>query len=74
MTNISILSWNVNDLNTPSKRTSCLDLLRRKKIDVAMIQESHLIQHDVSRLANKYYYVAAFSAAENKTKGALIIL
>ncbi len=37
-------------------------------------QETHLKQSDVARFQNKYYKLAAFSCAQNKTKGVLILV
>uniref|UniRef100_A0A673MHH2 exodeoxyribonuclease III n=1 Tax=Sinocyclocheilus rhinocerous TaxID=307959 RepID=A0A673MHH2_9TELE len=68
---IHILSWNVNGLNSPIKRTKCLDYLRCKKVSIALIQESHLKSADVHRFQNKYFKVISSSSAVNKTKGVL---
>uniref|UniRef100_A0A671S0N8 Endonuclease/exonuclease/phosphatase domain-containing protein n=1 Tax=Sinocyclocheilus anshuiensis TaxID=1608454 RepID=A0A671S0N8_9TELE len=70
---INILSWNVNGLNSPIKRTKCLDYLRCKKVSIALIQESHLKSADVHRFQNKYFKVISSSSAVNKTKAVLIM-
>ncbi len=72
MTEINIISCNVNGLNGPHKRTSFLQLLRRKKVDIALKQEAHLWKDDVHRCNNKYYKVVSFAATDNKIKGVLI--
>ncbi len=51
-----------------------LEYLHRKSISCALIQETHLKQSDVARFQNKYYKLAAFSSAQNKTKGVLILV
>ncbi len=51
-----------------------LEYLHRKSISCALIQETHLKQSDVARFQNKYYKLAAFSCAQNKTKGVLILV
>ncbi len=66
MHTLNILSLNVNGLNSAVKR--------RKSISCALIQETHLKQSDVARFQNKYYRLAAFSCALNKTKGVLILV
>ncbi len=71
---LNILSLNVNGLNTPIKRTRILEYLHRKPIPCALIQESHLKQCHVAHFQNKYYRLAAFSCARNKTKGVLILV
>ncbi len=51
-----------------------LEYLHRKSISCALVQETHLKQSDVARFQNKYYKLAAFSCALNKTKGVLILV
>lgn len=64
---------NARGLNLSSKRISCLDLLHRKKIDIAFIQESHLLKDDVFRFSNKHYQVLASSSFRKKSRGVLIV-
>ncbi len=61
-------------LNSAVKRTRVLEYLHRKSISCALIQETHLKQSDVARFQNKYYKLIAFSCAQNKTKGVLILV
>ncbi|XDV29900.1 hypothetical protein PO909_032930 [Leuciscus waleckii] len=70
---LHILSWNVNGLNSPIKRTKCLDYLRCKKVSFALIQESHLKSADVHRFQNRYFKIISSSSAVNKSKGVLIL-
>ncbi len=74
MHTLNILSLNVNGLNSAVKRTRVLEYLHRKSISCALIQETHLKQSDVARFQNKYYKLAAFSCAQNKTKGVFILV
>ncbi len=74
MHTLNILSLNVNGLNSAVKRTRVLEYLHRKSISCALIQETHLKQSDVAPFQNKYYKLAAFSCALNKTKGVLILV
>ncbi len=81
MHTLNILSLNVNGLNSAVKRTRVLEYLHRKSISC---DRNHLIefpnsrdtlkQSDVARFQNKYYKLAAFSSAQNKTKGVLILV
>ncbi|KAI7799912.1 putative follistatin-related protein 5-like, partial [Triplophysa rosa] len=48
---LHIATWNVNGLNSPIKRTACLDYLYRHQVDVAFIQESHLKKSDVQKFS-----------------------
>ena len=74
MAELSNLSVNIRGLNGPIKRAKFLDYLRRKNIDVALIQESHLRKRDVNRLQNKYFKVAASYSDDTKTKGSIVLL
>ena len=74
MANLNIFCCNLKGLNCPNKRVACLDLLARNKIDLAMIQETHLLKDDVSRLENNLYKVCASASAPNKTKGVIILI
>ncbi len=74
MHTLNILSLIVNGLNSAVKRTCVLEYLHRISISCALIQETHLKQSDVARFQNKYYKLAAFSCALNKTKGVLILV
>ncbi len=74
MHTLNILSLNVNGLNSAVKRTRVIEYLHRKSISCALIQETHLKQSDVARFQNKYYKLIAFSCAQNKTKGVLILV
>ncbi len=74
MHTLNILSLNVNGLNSAVKWTRVLQYLHRKSISCALIQETHLKQTDVACFQNKYYKLAAFSCALNKTKGVLILV
>ena len=69
-----MFSWNARGLNIPHKRVALLEVLRKEKVGVAMISESHLLEKDSLRIHNKQYHVVAHSAAANKSKGVLIIV
>lgn len=73
MTDLKIMSLNVRGSNSPRKRTLILDYLRRKAIDFSFLQETHAVQSDAGRLANKFYRVIAASSATSRTKGVAVI-
>lgn len=74
MTKLTVLSFNARGLNLPYKRTRFLDTLKRERVDVALVSESHLLKKDVHKLQNNNYCVKASASALNKTKGVLIIV
>lgn len=73
MTALNLISVNARGLNVPHKRTTVLEFFRKKNIDFAMIQESHLLGKDVGRLANKFYHSIATSSAATKSKGVMVL-
>ena len=74
MANLTIISWNVGGINDLHKRTSCLDILKRKKVDLAMLQETHIMIQDINSLENDYFKVVSNSSADNKTRGVSILV
>lgn len=73
MSELKLLVWNCGGLNAPHKRVSTLGLLKKRNIDIALLQETHLLQADNNRLTNKFYHTIAFSSAITKTKGVAIV-
>lgn len=74
MDKLNVLSLNARGLNSPQKRASVLDLLYRKNIHIAFIQESHFLEADTFRFNNKHYEVVASSCFVKKSKGVLIAI
>uniref|UniRef100_A0A4W5JYT8 Endonuclease/exonuclease/phosphatase domain-containing protein n=1 Tax=Hucho hucho TaxID=62062 RepID=A0A4W5JYT8_9TELE len=68
-----VMSLYSQGLDSAIKRTKCLEYIRPKKVDVALIQETHLKHSDVYRFQNRYYKCVAHSSATNKMKGVLIL-
>ena len=73
MPELNILSWNASGFNSPHKRISTLGLLYRMRINVALVQETHLLAADIRRLADKHYHVIASSTSGSKTKAVAIV-
>uniref|UniRef100_A0A3Q1GE48 exodeoxyribonuclease III n=1 Tax=Acanthochromis polyacanthus TaxID=80966 RepID=A0A3Q1GE48_9TELE len=65
--------YNVRGLNAKVKRAKCLDLLRRKNVDVAFIQETHLKAEDTSCFQNKRYKVVASDCWSSNSRGTVIL-
>lgn len=70
---LNILTLNVRGLNNPVKRVAILDFLRKQRVNVAFLQETHLVKKDINRISNRYYRVIASSSAVNKSKGVAIL-
>lgn len=72
-TNLNFVSINAKGLNISHKRATILDFFRKKKVDFAMVQESHFLSKDVRRFANKFYHSIASSSASTKTGGVMVV-
>ena len=74
MTKLIVFSLNVCGLNTNLKIAECLDILSRKKVDIALLQETHIIEEDIHKIGNNIYKIAAYSSSTSKTKGVIILI
>lgn len=75
MDTISIMSVNAKGLNTPEKRHIRLQDLKRSRIDIAFIQETHFKGHGFPLLRNRAFpigYHATNPVA--KTRGVSILI
>ena len=70
----NVMSFNVRGLNSPFKRSKVLDFLYRKKVDVALLQETHLKPADIIRLQNKRFKTVAASSDGSSTKGVAVLM
>lgn len=71
---LNALNWNTGGLNAPHKRVSTLGLLQKKKVDIALLQETHLLSGDIRRLADKFYQVVVSSSSLIKTRVVAIVV
>lgn len=74
MVDLNVFSWNVRGLNSPIKRTRCLQFMHHNNVDIALIQESHLKQEDVHRFQNRRFKIIVSSCANNRSKGVVILV
>lgn len=72
--NLNIISINVRGLNSPYKRSTILHFLRRKGVDVALMQETHLKLNDISRVQDRLYKPIVASSDGTHTKGVMILM
>ena len=73
MAELNVMSFNVCGLNIPHKRTSVLDIFHRNKVDIALIQESHLLANEITKLSNRLYQVIGYSSAPTRSRGVAIV-
>lgn len=70
----TILTLNVKGLNSLPKCVGILDFLHRHKLDIRLLQETHLKPADVTRMQNKHYKPIVASGDGSHTKGVLILM
>uniref|UniRef100_A0A3B1J2S8 exodeoxyribonuclease III n=1 Tax=Astyanax mexicanus TaxID=7994 RepID=A0A3B1J2S8_ASTMX len=71
---INIISWNVRGFQNPIKRSKILSNLAKQKCDIALIQESHLIEEEVLKLKKKWVGHVYSSSFNSKSRGVLILI
>ena len=69
-----IMSFNVRGINSPYKWSKILDFLRRKNVDIAFLQETHLKPNDVSKMQNHFYKPVVAATDGTRTKGTMIVV
>ena len=63
MTHLNFISVIARGLNIPHKRTTILEYFSKKNVDIAMIQETHLLHDGIWCFENTFYHPIAFSSA-----------
>lgn len=70
---VKISSWNVNGLGSYTKRCKVLKYLKQKKVDVMMLQETHLLEKDVNRIKDRWVGQAYHNTFKQKKRGVSIL-
>lgn len=74
MFKLSVLYWNVQGINKSTTYTSCNEFLDRKGIDIALIQETHIMASDIGKLDNSKYDVVSSSHSISRKNGVMILM
>ncbi|XP_063819120.1 NACHT, LRR and PYD domains-containing protein 3-like [Pseudophryne corroboree] len=74
MPKLNIGSWNVGGFNSPAKRRRILFYLNKQNIDIAFLQESHLVPEEVAKLNILNWSMIVFSSYNTKARGVVILL
>uniref|UniRef100_A0A670JNS3 Reverse transcriptase domain-containing protein n=1 Tax=Podarcis muralis TaxID=64176 RepID=A0A670JNS3_PODMU len=67
--NLKILTWNVNGLNEKTKRNKIANVLKKKKLDVICIQETHVFKKHKHVLVNKNLGTEFKNSGREKKRG-----
>lgn len=71
---LRIASWNVQGMRLPQKRSKILRHLRKYKIDVALLQETHLHEHEFKYLKKWWVGRVEGSPAVGRKVGVVTLL
>lgn len=69
-----IISWNVKGLRSPQKRMMVLHHLKKLKVDIALLQETHLGTKDFGRMCRLWVGEVVESAGQGRKARVLILV
>lgn len=72
MQSLTIISWNVNGMNSAQKRKHIFHWLGKKNCSVVALQESHIKKSDIKYLINKRLGEEFFSLIDKKKRGTVL--
>lgn len=71
---LKLLSWNVKGANLAIKRKKLLLYLKQKKVDIALLQETHLDNEESTTLQRDWVGKVFFSAYSSNKRGVAILI
>lgn len=74
MTSLSLLSWNVNGMNSAAKRKRVFHWIKKQKCDIVSIQETHIKKSDLKFIQNNYIGQEFYSLTDKKKRGVVTIM
>lgn len=74
MGKLTCISWNIRGINSPIKRKKMLTYLKRQKVDIAFIQESHLTDSEHLKLCRDWVGNVFYSSFSSKARGVALLI
>ena len=74
MGDLYVLSMNCRGLAEPTKRRGCFKWLREKKVDIAMLQDTHWSPELNNYISSEWGFRAFFSSYKSNSRGVAILL
>ncbi len=71
---LKICTWNVRGFHSPIKREKIICYLRKEKIDIALLQETHLDNIEHMKLQQGGFGQVFFSSFSSKSRGVEILI
>lgn len=74
MSALKLCTWNVNGVHTPVKRKKILTYLKRERVDIALLQETHLTDSEHLKLQQGGFGQVYFSSFTSRSRGVAILI
>lgn len=71
---VKVVSWNINGCGNPMKRKKVLLYLKHKQVDIAFIQETHLLDEEAKKFKKDWVGHVYYSSFSSKRNGVLILV
>ncbi len=71
---IKVGTWNIRGSNNVVKRKAVLNSLKRAKIQIAFLQETHLNDEEHRKYLREWIGLVYFSSYSSNTKGVIILI
>ena len=71
---IKLCSWNVHGMQSPVKQKKVLNFLKREKVQIAFIQETHLSNEEHQRLKRDWVSQIFYSSFTSRSRGVAILI
>lgn len=71
---LSFSTWNVNGLGHPIKRKKVVASLKRNKLDIVFLQETHLAMQEAEKLGRAFGDYMFCSEGSSNNKGVIILI
>lgn len=71
---IKLCSWNIHGIQSPVKQKKVLNFLKREKVQIAFIQETHLSNEEHQRLKRDWVGKIFYSSFTSRSRGVAILI
>ena len=68
------LTWNTNGINDPTKHKKVLNFLRNHRIDIALLQETHLTDAEHAKLTRQWQGQIFYSSFTSQSRGVATLI
>lgn len=69
-----IVTWNVKGIGHPIKRTKILTALKKEKVEIALLQETHLTPEEHLKMHKDWVGQVFFSSFKTNSRGVAILI